>query len=128
MFGMNRQSATKRFGLGSLVGVSLAIGMTVMATEAGAQEAIGVPFIGENHLAFYTTQMSRDGVGQEKAAVFGAVYGHRFGDRHDAGEVSVLVRAGARAFDECRDRVRPARRRRRHCPFRRGDDHLLERA
>jgi hypothetical protein len=75
------------------------------APRAEAQEAIGVPFVGKSHLSFYTTELSRDGVGDERAAIFGGVLGRRFGDREGPIEVSVLLRVGARAFDDVDDGI-----------------------
>jgi hypothetical protein len=64
--------------------------------SASGQEAIGAPFVGRNHLSFYTTELSRDGVSQERTAIFGGVYGRAFGERSGPVQISVLLRAGAR--------------------------------
>jgi hypothetical protein len=68
------------------------------ASGVSAQEAIGVPFVGKNHLSFYTTELSRDGIGDERAAIYGGALGRRFGNRDETIEISMLVRAGARSF------------------------------
>jgi hypothetical protein len=83
----------------------LAASAAAGATDAGAQEAIGVPFVGRNHLSFYTTELSRDGIGQERAAIFGGAYGRTFGESSGPLQVSLIVRAGARAFDDLDDGI-----------------------
>jgi hypothetical protein len=79
----------------SLIATSM---LAVTFGSANAQEAIGVPFVGKNHLSFYTTELSRDGIGEERAAIFGGVYGRAFGERTGPVQISVLLRAGARAL------------------------------
>jgi hypothetical protein len=64
-----------------------------------AQDAIGVPFVGKNHLSSYTTNVTRDGTAAERAAVFGGIYGRRFQDLAQGVEGSLSLHAGARAFD-----------------------------
>ncbi|MGD2046952.1 MAG: hypothetical protein PVH96_12060 [Gemmatimonadota bacterium] len=88
-----------------VVAAAVLVGLSLSTGQAAAQEAIGVPFVGTNHLSFYTTELSRDGVADERASVFGAVYGHRFGDRMGKGEVSFTVRAGARALNNGGDGI-----------------------
>lgn len=82
------------------MGLLVAGTLGTSATGSSAQESIGVPFIGRNHLSFYTTELSRDGVGSERAALFGATYGRAFGDRTDGVQTSVITRLGARAFGD----------------------------
>lgn len=79
--------------------------ISASAGSLQAQEAIGVPFVGKNHLSFYTTQVSRDGAGDQRAALYGGIYGRRFGDRAGKGEVSLSLRAGARSFDGTDDGI-----------------------
>lgn len=78
----------------------LAVTLAIPAPRAHAQEAIGVPFVGKNHLSFYTTELSRDGIGEARAAIFGGTYGRRFGDGRAPVRIGVLLRAGARPLDE----------------------------
>jgi len=81
----------------SLVGIA--------STAVNAQEAIGLPFVGKNHLSFYTTELSRDGIGQERASIFGGVYGRTFGDGQGAAQLGMILHAGARGFDELDDGI-----------------------
>ncbi|MGE0160309.1 MAG: hypothetical protein AB7T31_12935 [Gemmatimonadales bacterium] len=78
---------------------ALLVGLSLSTAPLSAQEAIGVPFIGKHHLSFYMTELSRDGVTDERTSVFGAVYGHRYGNRAESGEIALIVRAGARALN-----------------------------
>jgi hypothetical protein len=98
---ISRSPGAKRIVAGSFL---LAMGL-LTAGDALSQETIGVPYIGRNHLSLYTTDLSRDGIGQERVAVFGAVYGHRFGDRQGPLELSVVARAGARSFKNANDGI-----------------------
>jgi len=97
---------TQRSRQGSFARKLLSTGLLVAgafgtgATGSTAQEAIGVPFIGRNHLSFYTTELSRDGVGTERAALFGGTYGRTFGERNEGVQISVITRVGARAFGD----------------------------
>jgi hypothetical protein len=78
----------------------LAATLAIPAQGAHAQEAIGVPFVGKNHLSFYTTELSRDGIGQARTAIFGGTYGRRFGAGQGPVRLGMLLRAGARPLDE----------------------------
>jgi hypothetical protein len=97
-----RSSFGRRLFTSSLVLTALTGGA---AAGASAQQAIGVPFTGKNHLSFYTTELSRDGVGSERAAIFGGAYGRAFGDPEGPLQISVIVRAGARAFEDLDDGI-----------------------
>jgi hypothetical protein len=105
MFTTTGHQAFRRIARGGFVATSLLVVLTVAAGRAHAQEAIGVPFIGNNHLAFYTTELSRDGVGKPKASIFGAIYGHRFGDQEEGWTFSLVARAGARALENSTDGI-----------------------
>lgn len=61
-----------------------------------AQQPLGVPFIGNNHLAFYSTERSKDGVGSSVTATFGGLYARQFGGESRLVRPSLMVRANAR--------------------------------
>lgn len=86
------------------VRVAVATGLLALATmnagQAQAQQAIGVPFIGKHHLSMTVTEMSRDGVGQERTSLFGGMYGNRLNGEQAAVKVHLLVRAAARALGD----------------------------
>jgi len=90
----------------SIAKAALMITMLAMtSTATHAQQAIGVPFIGSNHLSFSVTELSRDGIGTQRATVFGAVYGHRFGARTAPVQSSMILRVGARPLDGLEDGI-----------------------
>ena len=70
------------------------------ASDAGAQEALGVPFIGDNHLSFYSAELSRMGTGDAMTTVFGGTYARRFQLASPATRVVAGLRASARALDD----------------------------
>jgi hypothetical protein len=73
-------------------------GMT-LATTAQAQAAIGVPFVGRNHLSVSVTDLSRDGIGQDTKKVFGGVYGRRLGGDGGRVQYTAIVRTALRAVE-----------------------------
>jgi hypothetical protein len=78
---------------------TVAAAITLAAAEtAPAQQALGVPFVGKNHLSVSVTERSRDGVGTERTAVFGGVYGRRLNGDATV-QITVIARAAARALD-----------------------------
>jgi hypothetical protein len=56
-----------------------------------------VPFVGKNHLSASVTELSRDGVGQDRATVFGAMYGRQLTGDNAAVKLHMIVRGAARA-------------------------------
>jgi hypothetical protein len=105
MITRNQQRDSQRAGRALVTTSLLLAGLGASAANVAAQEAIGVPFIGGNHLSFYMTELSKDGVAQERAALFGGVYGHRFGERVGGIESSLVIRLGARARDDLHDGI-----------------------
>jgi hypothetical protein len=93
----NRIADHGRTGLmmSALVGSMLALA----ATDTHAQQPVGVPFIGSNHLSVSVTELSRDGIGSQRATVLGALYGHRFGGSAAKVQPSMIVRVAARPLD-----------------------------
>lgn len=82
------------------------VGLALTATDTAlAQQALGVPFVGRNHLSVSVTERSRDGIGTEQAAVFGGMYGRRFSDETAPVQLSVIVRAAARALTAQEDGI-----------------------
>ncbi|MEJ2206409.1 MAG: hypothetical protein P8170_20140 [Gemmatimonadota bacterium] len=101
MSASQKQPSQSTFGRNVIAtSLLLATGLGAGATGSSAQEAIGVPFIGKNHLSFYTTEVSQDGIGVERTAIFGGAYGRAFGGRTDPVQISMIVRAGARPLDD----------------------------
>lgn len=85
--------------------VTTVIAFAVASNTMQAQAAIGVPFVGRNHLSFSVTELSRDGIGTERTAVFGGVYGRRFGSDDAPVQLSMLVRGAARPTNGIEDGV-----------------------
>lgn len=77
-----------------VMGLTLAI-----ADTAQAQQALGLPYVGRNQFSVSVTERSRDGISTEKEAVFGAAYGRQLNGGDSPVQVSVNVRAAARALD-----------------------------
>jgi hypothetical protein len=69
------------------------------ANIAQAQRALGLPFVGKNQFSVSVTERSRDGVSTEKEAVFGVSYGRQINSDDAPVQLSVMVRAAARALD-----------------------------
>jgi hypothetical protein len=76
-----------------------------LAPDGQAQSALGVPFVGRNHLSFTVTELSRDGIGAERVAVFGGAYGRQLNSSSAPVQVSVIVRAAARALNGTEDGI-----------------------
>lgn len=74
--------------------------IAIGTSTADAQQAVGVPFIGDNHLSFYSAEMNRMGSGDAMTAVFGGTYARRFRDADAPFRVTAGVRGSARALDE----------------------------
>ena len=74
--------------------------LAIGASGASAQQALGVPFIGDNHLTFYSAEMNRMGSGDAMTAVFGGTYARRFRDTDAPFRVTAGLRGSARALDE----------------------------
>jgi hypothetical protein len=98
--GSRRSTFARRTTLAAVVGLTLATAQT-----AAAQQAIGVPFIGRNHLSVSATELSRDGIGQERTSVFGMVYGRRLGGADGRVQYSAIVRTAFRALDQDEDGI-----------------------
>ncbi len=72
--------------------------LAVAAAPAGAQAALGTPFIGKNLFSFHTAQNTRSG-GAATTQTFGAIYGHRFGASDATSNVNLVVRFSARPLE-----------------------------
>jgi hypothetical protein len=88
----------------SAVAVALAALTFTSARTVQAQQAVGVPFAGKNHLSFYVTELSRDGIGKQRAAVFGGLYGRTLNQNAPL-QLSMIVRAAARALEGAEDGI-----------------------
>lgn len=96
---------TPRRGLQHAVAAAV-VGLTLAtANTAQAQRALGLPFVGRNQFSVSVTELSRDGVSTEKAAVFGVSYGRRFNGDDAPVQLSMIVRAAARALDATDDGI-----------------------
>lgn len=83
--------------MAAIVAATLA-GVLAAPASAGAQAALGTPFIGANLLSFHSAQNTRSG-GAATTTTFGLVYGHRFGQRDAVSRLNMTVRASARPLE-----------------------------
>jgi hypothetical protein len=74
-------------------------------TGASAQASLGMPFIGDSHLSFYSTGLSQDGVVGEMSTLYGGRYAHRFWSDNKAGSLSVSIQAAARGLSDGNDGI-----------------------
>jgi hypothetical protein len=83
------------------------IALVSMATtnDLQAQSALGMPFVGRNHLSATVTELSRDGISAERAAVFGGAYGRQLNSASAQLQFTVIVRAAARALNGTEDGI-----------------------
>jgi len=84
--------------------------VTVVSSAAAvagleAQSALGVPYIGSNHLSFYATELTSDGFGVAGSKLYGGRYGHRFGDEQATTRFSFLVQVAAKDYEAVSDGV-----------------------
>lgn len=78
-----------------------AAGLLVLAaSRASAQAPLGIPYIGDNHLSFYSTELTTDGVGVGTSVLYGGRYGHRFGSAADATRFSLVAQGAFRNLDD----------------------------
>lgn len=96
--GMNRKARIHNTIAAAFLGVTL-------AQTAQAQQAIGVPFSGRNLLSFSVTELSRDGFGQDRTAVFGGMYGRQLNAADSPVQYTVLVRSAMRALNDANDGI-----------------------
>jgi hypothetical protein len=94
----SRNTGNRRKALVHMAAIAAVIGMAAPSTSE-AQQAIGVPFAGRNHLSFSVTELSRDGIGQDRTAVFGGMYGRRLNGDDAPVQYSVVLRSAMRALD-----------------------------
>jgi hypothetical protein len=80
----------------SRVALLAALGLGVGAAGLAAQAPLGVPYIGNNHLSFYTTELTTDGLGPGTSSLYGGRYGHQFGQAEDDTRFSLLGQVAAR--------------------------------
>ena len=88
----NLHPRTGRGILSLFVAVASAAGFTGLE----AQASLGVPYIGSNHVSFYSTELTSDGIGVGSSKLYGGRYGHRFGDAQATHRFSVLVQVAAK--------------------------------
>ncbi len=92
-----RARAAHREILRHLSGAALlAVGLGAGAAGLAAQAPLGVPYIGDNHLSFYSTELTTDGIGTGTSSLYGGRYGHRFGQAEDATRFSLLGQVAGR--------------------------------
>lgn len=92
---LGSRGGSRRLATGFLVAAALGGGPAL----AAAQSAIGVPFIGNNHLSFYSTELTSDGVGTAMSTLYGGRYAHLFGDASERTRLSVIVQGAARDLE-----------------------------
>lgn len=91
---------TQREILGRLGAVLLAsLALAGAGNGVTAQASLGMPFIGNNHLSFYSTELSSDGVADATRTLLGGRYARRFGSDASATRFSMAVQAAARSLD-----------------------------
>jgi hypothetical protein len=83
----------------------LGAALGAMPTIAAAQSALGAPFIGRNHLSFYATELSDDGIGSASSTLYGGRYARRFGRDDAATRFSFMVQGAARQLPAPNDGV-----------------------
>ena len=84
----------------AVAGALAAAGLVAGRSEVAAQAPLGVPFIGDNHLSFYTTELTTDGVTAGMSTLYGGRYAHRFGEPASRTRLSVAVQGAAWALDD----------------------------
>jgi hypothetical protein len=82
-----------------------AIAAATGVTDVGAQASLGVPYIGNNHVSFYSTELTSDGVGVGSSKLYGGRYGHRFGGEASTHRFSILVQVAAKDYEAVSDGV-----------------------
>ncbi|GMV03825.1 MAG: hypothetical protein AMXMBFR53_01070 [Gemmatimonadota bacterium] len=85
-----------RLGVAAVASLALA----GAGSDASAQSSLGMPFIGNNHLSFYSTALSTDGVASATSALYGGRYGRRFGSEGAATRFSVAIQGAARSLSD----------------------------
>ena len=73
--------------------------LTALPRHAAGQSTLGVPFIGNNHLSFYSTALATDGVGQSTTTLFGGRFARRFGPAQSQSSMAVNAQIAARPLD-----------------------------
>jgi len=76
----------------------LGAAMAAMPAIAAAQSTLGVPFLGRNHLSFYATELSDDGIGAASSALYGGRYARLFGSDDATTRFSFMVQGAGRAL------------------------------
>lgn len=76
------------------------LGLTMTAISVQAQQALGVPLAGKNNLSFSVTELSRDGISEKTAAVYGGIYARRLNAENSPVQFSVIVRTAVRALEK----------------------------
>ena len=74
------------------------LGLGTAAAAASAQSTLGVPFIGDNHLSFYSTELTSDGIGASMSTLYGGRYAHRFGSDDARSRFSLSLQGAGRTL------------------------------
>jgi hypothetical protein len=102
--GKHTPRVLSRMGAGA--GITAAImSLGLGAGAVAAQAPLGVPFIGDNHLSFYSTELTSDGTGAGMSTLYGGRYAHRFGEAESPMRFSLGVQVAARQLDAPNDGV-----------------------
>lgn len=98
---MRKREILGRFGAVALASLALA----GASSGVSAQSTHGVPFIGNNHLSFYSTELSTDGVAEATSTLYGGRYARRFGADASWTRLSLAVQGAARSLANENDGV-----------------------
>lgn len=97
---------TQREILGRVsVALFASLALAGAGTGASAQASLGMPFTGNNHLSFYSTGLSDDGVVRTMSTLYGGRYAHRFWADGKSGSLSVAVQVAARELSGGNDGI-----------------------
>lgn len=91
-----------------MVGMGIVAAFVALGAAPGtvaAQAPLGVPFIGNNQLSFYSTELTSDGTGAGMSTLYGGRYAHRFGAADSPTRFSLAVQAAGRQLDAPNDGV-----------------------
>jgi hypothetical protein len=76
-----------------------AAGAALSPQHASAQAALGMPYIGRNHLSFYSTGLATNLTGSATTTLFGGRYGRQFGAPGAASQLAVKAQIAVRTLD-----------------------------
>jgi hypothetical protein len=75
---------------------------------AAAQSALGMPYIGRNHLSFYSTGLATNLTGSATTTLFGGRYGRQFGEHGAASQLAMKAQVAVRTLEGPTDGIADA--------------------